>query len=103
MLIPVFHRLLVKPDTLEETSAGGIVMVRDKREQEAVDTGIVFAIGPTCGKDFGVNELPYSVGDKVAWAKYAGKVVTDPETDEEYLALNDEDIIVVIHGEKNNV
>lgn len=103
MLIPVFHRLIVKQDELETKTASGIIIKHEDRKQESVDTGIVVAIGPTCGKDFGVHELPYSVGDKVAFAKYAGKAIKDPETDEEFLALNDEDIVVVIHGEKKDV
>jgi len=63
----------------------------EKRSQAGVDKGIVLAIGPNCSPAWieGVQ-----VGDTVAFAKYAGKLVTakdDPE--DKYLIINDEDVI----------
>lgn len=62
-----------------------------ERAQAGVDKGIVLAIGPTCAPAWieGVK-----VGDIVAFAKYAGKLVSsldDPE--DKYLIINDEDIV----------
>jgi co-chaperonin GroES (HSP10) len=36
------------------------------------------------------------VGDTVFYAKYAGKWIRDPETDEEFLIVNDEDIVAKV-------
>jgi co-chaperonin GroES (HSP10) len=40
------------------------------------------------------------VGDTVGFAKFGGKFVTDPESKEELLVLNDEDIICVFKESK---
>jgi len=103
MLIPLLHRVVIKPETLEEFSPEhqrakqiGIIIatVEDtKRAEASVDRGVVVAIGPTAFKDFGV-ESPVKVGDSVNYAKFAGKVVT--EGDEKFILLNDEDLICLI-------
>lgn len=102
MIKVVLHRILVKPDQLEEiddthrrAKEMGIVIASEKelkRERAAVDTGTVLEIGETAFKDFG-TESPIKVGDRVAYAKYGGKTVTDPATKKELLILNDEDVI----------
>ena len=101
MLIPLGHRLLVKPEKIEEVDKAyaaakqaGIFIpeMEERKEQLAVDRGMVVAIGETAFKDFGGD--PWCViGDKVAYARYGGKVLKDPEDGTEYLILNDEDVI----------
>ena len=39
---------------------------------------------------------PIQVGDRVNYARFGGKLVQDKETDEEFVCLNDEDLICVI-------
>jgi co-chaperonin GroES (HSP10) len=101
---PILHRIIVKQDKLEDkddafkaAKAMGIIIHTDerKREQAAIDTGTVVSIGPTAFKDFGVDPAPISVGDVVVYAKYGGKAVKDPKTNEEFVALNDEDVIAI--------
>lgn len=102
------HRVLVKVFNLEEVDptfksakAAGIVIAESdtiSREKNAVDRGIVVQIGDTAYKDFGGS--PWcQIGDEVIFSRYAGKVLTDPYTDEKYTALNDEDLICVITKE----
>ncbi len=113
MLIPRGHRLLVKPEELEQdiaknqneeyVSEGGIVIpkateaARDAdRELDAQTCGTVIAIGPTCwlayDRDHEEWEPWAKVGDKVLYKKYVGEKVVDPETDEEFIILNDNQI-----------
>ena len=101
-VIPCGHRILVKPEKLQDidptyksASAAGIFIpeMAKKQEQAAMDKGIVLAIGPTAFKDFG-GEAWCKVGDKVAFAKYGGKFV------EELLILNDEDVVCVLKDEE---
>lgn len=101
MIIPLLHRILVKVDKIEDKDeafkrahAAGIYIQRDEREREqaAIDTGIVVAIGDTAFKDFGTAS-PIKVGDYVCYAKYGGKAMEDPYTKEKFVALNDEDVI----------
>lgn len=99
-LIPVTHRIIVEPDDLLEEDEVyrsarrmGIEITNTKREQEAVDTGKVTAIGPTAFRDFGC-ECPLAIGDTVVFARYGGKKIKDG--DKEFVALNDEDIVAII-------
>lgn len=108
MIVPTLHRILVKADKLEETdktyvkaTAMGLVLPEHedkKRAQAGVDRGRVVAIGPTAFRDFNTTS-PIVVGDYIAYARFAGKTLEDPYTQEEFVALNDEDIVCVFHQE----
>jgi len=102
---PILHRIIVKQDKLEEKDdvfkaarALGIEIAsqEQKREQAAIDTGVVVEIGPTAFKDFGLDKAPIEVGQTVVYARYGGKAITDPDTKEIFVALNDEDIVAVV-------
>jgi len=109
MIIPVTHRILVKQDTLEETDQTYIaakklgleIPISDDqkaRAQAGVDKGKVVSYGPTAFRDFG-TACPIEIGDYVAYARFSGKKVTDPYTNEEFVALNDEDIVCIFRQE----
>lgn len=101
-LTPLGHRLLVKPEKIESVNKAfesaeqhGIYIPDEvkKKEQLAVDIGIVISLGSTAFKDYGGE--PWCVpGDRVAYTRYGGKVINDPVDDENYIILNDEDVIV---------
>lgn len=94
-LTPTGYRVLIKPDPLEEKSEGGILIVhQDERLARAgTQTGTLVAVGKTAWAD---SPEPWcSVGDHVIYAKYAGKIVTDPDTAEEYMIVNDEDVLAI--------
>jgi len=95
----VLHRVLVKPDEAEMTTASGIVLAVDpKKERQAVEKGTILDLGDTAFLDFTKEKtgitLP-EVGDRIYYAKYAGKTVKDVD-DSEYLLLNDEDVLAII-------
>lgn len=104
MIIPALHRILIKQDKLEEADevyvrakkAGIQIAPTDdnKRAQASVDTGTVVAIGDTAFRDFGTTS-PVSPGDKIAYARFSGKFVKDPSDGEEYVVLNDEDVVAI--------
>ena len=108
MIVPLLHRIIVKQHKLTEVSkeykraeAIGIIIPDhedNKRAQAGVDKGVVVAIGPTAYRDFNVD-VPIKVGDTVAFARFSGKVIADPKDEEEYVALNDEDIVAILSGE----
>jgi len=105
MIVPILHRILVKQDRLEEKDetykragkVGILIPSLDEkvREQAAIDTGTVVAIGSTAFKDFGTTS-PVEIGDYVVFAKHAGKTLIDPETEEQFVCLNDEDICAIL-------
>lgn len=99
-IVPVGHRVLVKPLPLEKQSKGGIILSHDERKEKAQVRGTVVSIGPTAWKAFDNGEPWAAVGDEVWFAQYGGYLVRDPETDEEYRLLNDEDVcaVRVSHG-----
>ena len=108
MITPLLHRIIVKQHKLEETNKEyrkaaeiGIIIPEhedNKRAQAGVDKGIVVGIGPTAYRDFH-TDVPIKIGDTVAFARFSGKVIVDPKDEEEYVALNDEDIVAVLTGE----
>lgn len=94
---PTSYRVLVKMDELEETTEAGIIIARENEQRDAMGqtTGVVVALGPTAGK--GLGEPFPIVGNRVYFAQYAGKKILDPDNKEnEYLIMNDEDIIAVV-------
>ena len=96
------YRLLVKPEEIKRQTASGLIIEygeNEKLEKGARTLGEVIDIGPLCwGMDQG-KPAWCKVGDKIYWAQYAGKNVVDPETQQEYLILNDEDCVGVIVNE----
>jgi co-chaperonin GroES (HSP10) len=118
-LQPCGHRVLVKRKEVEkevqEGALKGFEMVDPEdvnrvRENDAQIEGTITHIGPDAWKAFrmidndGVvrNGEPWaSVGDTIYYAKFAGQSIVDPETEEKYYLLNDEDITVIVRrGDK---
>lgn len=106
-IVPAGHRVLVKPDDVEKTSKGGIIItIDDKYEKASQETGTVVKIGFQAWKAFCNEQLADGTtkwgepwckeGDKVIYVRHAGKRVKDPVTEIEYVLLNDADITGVI-------
>jgi len=104
-LKPAGHRVLVKPDTLEEEDlkrfetlkkSGFTYEGTQARAQEAVISGVLVEVGPTAWKAFDDGEPWAKVGDRVYFAKYGGFVVEHPQTGEKLRLLNDEDINLTV-------
>ena len=96
MIIPLLHGVLLKPDSVEKKTGGGIIipdMVSEK-ERKAVEYGTVVRVGPRAFVDYGRSPDILQKGDKVTFARYAGKEVT--EGDETYLLVNDIDVLALI-------
>jgi co-chaperonin GroES (HSP10) len=100
MIIPDGFRVLVKQDVFEEKDEvyksaknSGLILVHDKsvRAQESVDSGVVVLLGATADK------TSAKVGDKIVYAKFAGKKVDDPQDPNTvYVIINDDDICAII-------
>ena len=94
-------RILIKPQKTQEHDKilaravkSGLILPEftERKEQANVDKGTVMQIGPKCHEDYlGVTQ----VGDLIGFAKFGGKFVTDPEDDEIYLVINDEDVVCI--------
>ncbi len=98
-LRPCGYRVLVEPESGEKTTEGGIVIPQKERIEQ--ETGVLAAVGPLAWKDHGSGEPWAEPGDRIIYAKYGGRMVTDPDTGREYRLLNDEDISLVIKSDKS--
>jgi co-chaperonin GroES (HSP10) len=94
-------RILLRPHKIQEhdkvfaaAKAAGLALPEysERKEQANVDKGVVLQIGPSCHKDY-AGEV--SVGDTIGFAKFGGKFVTDPKTDDLLLIINDEDVVCI--------
>lgn len=106
---PCGHRVVVKSDNVIEVDPvlaaaerAGIKLMKnaEDREQGAVSTGVLVAVGPNAWKAFDGGEPWAKPGDKVAFAQYAGKRIKISK-DQFVLLLNDDDIQAVLEGETN--
>ncbi len=104
-IVPFLHRVLVKPFPIEEidptiknAKAWGFELpeTMKNREQAAAIYGTVVAVGETCFLDYNGRPTMLKPDDTVIFAKYAGKEITDPESKETLVLLNDEDILGII-------
>jgi len=111
------HRVLIKVDKMEEVDPvyararkAGLAFADtedSRRAQAGLDRGTVIQVGPDAWKAFhysangmyGVDFEPWCVvGDLIAFAKYSGKMIEDPETEEKYIVINDEDVVAVLRS-----
>jgi co-chaperonin GroES (HSP10) len=97
MLKAVGYKVIVLPLVVEEVSKGGIVLAVDGRmERNAQTIGTIIDIGEDVAAAYKpkTEHWGLKVGDKIWYAKYAGKWVKDEANDREVLVINDEDICV---------
>jgi co-chaperonin GroES (HSP10) len=98
---PAGHRVLVLPDKVNEKE-GSLFLPQEVRARmgEAQIFGTVVAVGANAFKAFDDGHAWANVGDRVAFAKYGGFNIQDPEDKVLYRLLNDEDICAVITNEE---
>jgi co-chaperonin GroES (HSP10) len=97
MLEALGNRVIIKPDSIEEVTSGGIVIAQTqtylREEKAATSTGTIIGFGEAAWLDPIMGGEPWvNVGDRVVYARYAGKFVTDPDDDMEYVVINDDAI-----------
>ena len=91
-LVPLGDRVVLKHVEAEETTASGIVLPGQAKEQPQV--AVVVAVGPggmVDGKEVTMN---VKVDDKVIYSKYAGNEVKLEK--EEYVIVRQDDILAIV-------
>lgn len=93
-IIPTGAHILVKPDTVEEKTAGGLYLPQDTRdkEQQAATSGTLIAVGSGAWKDLDDGSPWADIGDHVTYGRYAGVVLTGADGND-YTLLNDNDLL----------
>jgi len=95
MIIPAGYRVLVKADAVDTESAGGIIYVQDEKLERAAQTnGTLVRVGIEAWED--AKEPWAVVGDRVTYIRHASKPIVDPDTNEEFVIINDQDILSII-------
>jgi chaperonin GroES len=92
---PAGDRVLVKPESVEEKTASGII-IPDTARKEKPETGVVVAVGPgKRGDDGKIVPVTVGVGDKVMFSKYGYDEVMIDE--EEYYVVSENNILGVFN------
>lgn len=102
-LKPLGMTVLIKPYKAEKVTKSGIIMPGDitEREEMAETRAEVIEVGPCAWSDESAPRA--KPGDKVLFAKYAGKACVGTKDGESYRVVNDRDIYlqIVEEGEQN--
>lgn len=91
-LIPLFDRVVIKPEIQTSTTKSGIVLPSTSQERPQI--GIVTAIGNGIDIDANNVGMQVRVGDKVLFNKFAGsEIKVDDQT---LLVLRQVDLIAIM-------
>ena len=94
-LQPLGNRLVVKLVKKAKTSASGIIIATEDKDEQGV--GEVISIGKGQGDEENITELGLKKGDKVLFAKYSGEEIKDThDSDVVYKILNGKDVVAII-------
>ena len=101
-------RVLIKPDDVKKyhdvegtDKKIEIVSANERVDKVAMYVGTVADIGPLAWLDYNKtsNVGPWvKVGDRVLYSRYSGKWITDPETETEYVVIDDNHILCKIES-----
>lgn len=100
-LRPVGNRIIVRRDTAQSKTEGGILLPDTAKERPARGTVIAVGPGKIDPKGDGTMRIALSVkeGDTVLFAKWAGMNHDHPAADE-MIFLQEDDILAVVEHEK---
>jgi co-chaperonin GroES (HSP10) len=93
-ILPTGGHILVLPKTVEEVTAGGIIIPHDTREkeQQAATEGMLIAVGHSAWADLDDGMAWAKVGDKISYSRYAGVSMKGQDGDQ-YVLINDNDVL----------
>lgn len=94
---PVDMRVLVKPDPVEEVTAGGIIKPQTTadREKFAGTKATLVATGSNAFRDWGDGADKPEPGARVHFAQYSGSRIKG-EDGEDYVIMNDADLTSIL-------
>ena len=104
-----FFRVVIKPDPVLEKKGSIILATNKALERGATQSGTVVSIGEDAFAAYRPKRefAGLKIGDHVAYAKYAGKWVQDPDfpddAEKEMLVVNDEDITCILRKTTNDL
>lgn len=98
---PTEFKCLVAPKAIEEVTKGGIILPDTTKDSEKFATveGTLVALSHLAFTYASAEEWEGKKprpGDRIIYAKYAGVRVKSPKDGQEYILLNDKDIVATI-------
>lgn len=109
MIKPCGHYVLIKPQEIEEVdevykiakNMGLQLADKNQRElQTTVSRGVVLAVGQSAWRDYADGTPWCKEGDLVAYVRHGGMYVKDVETEEDFLLLNDGDVVAILKSKE---
>lgn len=102
---PTEFKVLVKPKAVEEKTVGGIIipdMTKDHEKYRQTEGEIVaishLAFSYATPEEWG--DAKPKPGDRILYARNAGVFVKGPMDNEEYVLINDKDVVALIEEAK---
>jgi chaperonin GroES len=92
VLKPLHDNVVLKKEKVEKTTASGIILTGDVKEQPSVAE--VVAVGEGVLVDGKLQPLTVKVGDRVVYKKYSTTEFKFEE--EEYLVIAEKDILAIV-------
>lgn len=93
MLRPLGDRIIAKPSSAEEKTAGGILLPDSAKEKP--QQAEVIAVGPGALLDNGKRSpIDVNIGDKVIYGKYSGTEIKVGS--EDYVILRQDDVLAIL-------
>ncbi|SFG05836.1 co-chaperone GroES [Oribacterium sp. WCC10] len=92
-LVPLFDRVVLEKEKMEETTASGIVLP-GQNDKEKPGQAVVVAVGPGGVVDGKEITMQVKVGDHVLFSKYAGSEVEIEGT--KYTVVKQNDILAIV-------
>jgi len=93
-IVPLGDRVLVKPESEEQTKTPGGIIIPDTVDKDKPERGTVIAVGPGKFVDGERRPIGVSVGDMVVFSKYGYDEVKIEET--EYYLIKEDNILAII-------
>ncbi len=94
-LKPIGDRIIVRRESAEEKTAGGIILPDSAKNKP--QRGEVIAVGPGKLNDEGKRSaMQLKVGDQVLFTSWAGNEYEDRKTSGEILVMHEGDVLCVI-------
>lgn len=90
---PLGDRVLVRPDSADDTKSPGGIYIPETARTEKPERGTVVAVGPGKRGDDGIIPVGVKIGDTVMFSKYGfDEVKVD---DQEYYIISESSILAV--------
>jgi len=96
---PLGNRLVVRLIKQKNTSASGIILTTEDKNEQSIGTILSVGAGADVDNEIQIKDLGVKPGDTVLFGKYAGEEIKD-ETDPDliYKILSAKDILAIIEN-----